>query len=413
MSKKNKNKDQFNITVEEARRTADLINELVKGNKNVDINDIFNDSESDGNVSNFTKQIEEFVISKIDDGEYFHYEPENSNIPVISVELKNDEATKSVIDNSVLDKTRILYPVIEDDCLDIKEAPSVIDNRIEPKFNEINIRWNLLFNAVEIYDGEVIHYFNLDSIQSTNPFIDGDCELLNIISGSLDDDELGSIFSELFYYIITKKVPTMIIPANDFEVGFGIFSKVNSRYIFFKKNDYVLVYTIESSVYDDFYNYIGMDSNFTPIEVIKCMINVINELDKSNVIFTFDNNYIVNTLVDYSKKNIKAFIEKVSLDAEFAGHDSFNTTVWKTLKVLDYDSFVSNIKNKLSISYNSDLEDDNIEQNVVESNFDDYPDLSDVVGNSESLLSEPPKIIEPIKPNNTESMTIPIIRKKK
>lgn len=413
MSKKNKNKDQFNITVEEARRTADLINELVKGNKNVDINDIFNDSESDGNVSNFTKQIEEFVISKIDDGEYFHYEHENSNIPVISVELKNDEATKSVIDNSVLDKTRILYPVIEDDCLDFEEVPSVIDNRIEPKFNEISVGLNLLFNAVEIYDGQVIHYFNLDNIQSINPFIDGDCELSNIISGSLDDDELGSIFSELFYYIITKKVPTMIIPANDFEVGFGIFSKVNSRYIFFKKNDYVLVYTIESSVYDDFYNYMGMDSNFTPIEVIKCMINVINELDKSNAIFTFDNNYIVNTLVDYSKKNIKAFIENVSIDAEFAGHDSFNTTVWKTLKVIDYDSFVSNIKNKLSISYNSDLEDDNIEQNVVESNFDDYPDLSDVVGNSESLLSEPPKIIEPIKPNNTESMTIPIIRKKK
>ena len=61
-----------------------------------------------------------------------------------------------------------------------------------------------------------------------------------------------------------------------------------------------------------------------------------------------------------------------------------------------------------------DEELDELETSIIESEIDDYPDLSDVVGDDESLLeTEPPKVIEPIKPSNTGSMTIPVIRKKK
>lgn len=410
MSKKNKiNNDPFNMSVEEATKTADLINELVKGNKNVTIDDIVDNEnfDPDGKISSFTQQIEDFINVNISDEEYFHYESETSDTPVISVELKSDE-----------NKTKRLYPVIEnhEDISSAQEMPVVIDERIEPKFNEITVGWNPLFNTMEIDDGEIKHYFDLDEMRTFNPFIDGNCELSNLVSGELDDDEAGVIYSELFYYIITRKVPTMIIPADEFEVSFGIFSKIDRKYVFFKKDAHVLVYTIGSHVYDDFYNLMGLDSDFIPLEVVKSMVNVIRELNKSPVKFSFENIHLIDSLIDYSKKNLKSFVEEVSLNATFAGHNSFNTTVWQNLRVLSYDTFVSDIEEKLSIS--NDMDDDeleDLEETIsTESDFDEYPDLSDVVGDDESLLAtEPPKVIEPVKPSNTGSMTIPVFRKKK
>ena len=420
MSKKNKiNNDPFNMSVEEATKTADLINELVKGNKNITIDDIVDNETLDinGKISSFTQQIEDFINVNISDEEYFHYELETSDTPVISVELKSDESTIS-IDNGFENKTKRLYPVIEnnEDISSGQEMPAVIDERIEPKFNEITIGWNPLFNTMEIDDGEIKHYFDLDEMRTFNPFIDGNCELSNLVSGELDDDEAGSIYSELFYYIITRKVPTMIIPVDEFEVSFGIFSKIDRKYVFFKKDAYVLVYTIGSHVYDDFYNLMGLDSDFIPLEVVKSMVNVIRELNKSPVKFSFKNIHLIDSLIDYSKKNLKSFVEEVSLNATFAGHNSFNTTVWQNLRVLSYDTFVSDIEEKLSIS--NDMDDDeleDLEETIsTESDFDEYPDLSDVVGDDESLLAtEPPKVIEPVKPSNTGSMTIPVFRKKK
>lgn len=420
MSKKNKiNNDPFNMSVEEATKTADLINELVKGNKNITIDDIVDNETLDinGKISSFTQQIEDFINVNISDEEYFHYELETSDTPVISVELKSDESTIS-IDNGFENKTKRLYPVIEnnEDISSGQEMPAVIDERIEPKFNEITVGWNPLFNTMEIDDGEIKHYFDLDEMRTFNPFIDGNCELSNLVSGELDDDEAGSIYSELFYYIITRKVPTMIIPVDEFEVSFGIFSKIDRKYVFFKKDAYVLVYTIGSHVYDDFYNLMGLDSDFIPLEVVKSMVNVIRELNKSPVKFSFKNIHLIDSLIDYSKKNLKSFVEEVSLNATFAGHNSFNTTVWQNLRVLSYDTFVSDIEEKLSIS--NDMDDDeleDLEETIsTESDFDEYPDLSDVVGDDESLLAtEPPKVIEPVKPSNTGSMTIPVFRKKK
>lgn len=420
MSKKNKiNNDPFNMSVEEATKTADLINELVKGNKNVTIDDIVDNEnfDPDGKISSFTQQIEDFINVNISDEEYFHYESETSDTSVISVELKSDES-KTSIDNGFENKTKRLYPVIEnhEDISSAQEMPVVIDERIEPKFNEITVGWNPLFNTMEIDDGEIKHYFDLDEMRTFNPFIDGNCELSNLVSGELDDDEAGSIYSELFYYIITRKVPTMIIPADEFEVSFGIFSKIDRKYVFFKKDAHVLVYTIGSHVYDDFYNLMGLDLDFIPLEVVKSMVNVIRELNKSPVKFSFKNIHLIDSLIDYSKKNLKSFVEEVSLNATFAGHNSFNTTVWQNLRVLSYDTFVSDIEEKLSISNN--IDDDELEDLgetiSTESDFDEYPDLSDVVGDDESLLAtEPPKVIEPVKPSNTGSMTIPVFRKKK
>jgi hypothetical protein len=420
MSKKNKiNNDPFNMSVEEATKTADLINELVKGNKNITIDDIVDNETLDinGKISSFTQQIEDFINVNISDEEYFHYESETSDTPVISVESKSDESTIS-IDNGFENKTKRLYPVIEnnEDISSGQEMPAVIDERIEPKFNEITVGWNPLFNTMEIDDGEIKHYFDLDEMRTFNPFIDGNCELSNLVSGELDDDEAGSIYSELFYYIITRKVPTMIIPADEFEVSFGIFSKIDRKYVFFKKDAYVLVYTIGSHVYDDFYNLMGLDSDFIPLEVVKSMVNVIRELNKSPVKFSFENIHLIDSLIDYSKRNLKSFVEEVSLTATFAGHNSFNKTVWQNLKVLSYDTFVSDIEEKLSISNNIDDDElEDLEETIsTESDFDEYPDLSDVVGDDESLLAtEPPKVIEPVKPSNTGSMTIPVFRKKK
>ena len=209
MSKKNKiNNDPFNMSVEEATKTADLINELVKGNKNITIDDIVDNETLDinGKISSFTQQIEDFINVNISDEEYFHYELETSDTPVISVELKSDESTIS-IDNGFENN---------EDISSGQEMPAVIDERIEPKFNEITVGWNPLFNTMEIDDGEIKHYFDLDEMRTFNPFIDGNCELSNLVSGELDDDEAGSIYSELFYYIITRKVPTMIIPVDEF-----------------------------------------------------------------------------------------------------------------------------------------------------------------------------------------------------
>ena len=420
MSKKNKiNNDPFDMTIEEATKTADLINELVKGNKNITIDDIVDNETIDinGKISSFTRQIEDFININISNDENFHYESETSDTPVISVELKSDESTIS-IDNGFENKTKRLYPVIEnnEDISSAQEMPVVIDERIEPKFNEITVGWNPLFNTMEIDDGEIKHYFDLDKMRTFNPFIDGNCELSNLVSGELDEDEAGSIYSELFYYIITRKVPTMIIPGDEFEVTFGIFSKIDRKYVFFKKDAYVLVYTIGSHVYDDFYNLMGLDSDFIPLEVVKSMVNVIRELNKSPVKFSFENIHLIDSLIDYSKRNLKSFVEEVSLNATFAGHNSFNKTVWQNLKVLSYDTFVSDIEEKLSIS--NDIDDDeldDLEETIsTESDFDEYPDLSDVVGDDESLLeTEPPKVIEPVKPSNTGSMTIPVFRKKK
>ena len=424
MSKKNKiNNDPFDMTIEEATKTADLINELVKGNKNITIDDIVDNETIDinGKISSFTRQIEDFININISNDENFHYESETSDTPVISVELKSDESTIS-IDNGFENKTKRLYPVIEnnEDISSAQEMPVVIDERIEPKFNKITVGWNPFFNTMEIDDGEIKHYFDLDKVRTFNPFIDGNCELSNLVSGELDDDEAGVIYSELFYYIITRKVPTMIIPVDEFEVSFGIFSKVDSQYVFFRKDAYVLIYTIGHHVYDDFYNLMGMDSDFITLEVVKSMVNVIRELNKSTVKFSFENIHLIDTIIDYSKKNLKAFIEEVGVNATFAGHNSFNMTVWQNLKVLDYNTFVSDIEEKLSIPYDDlddDLDDeelDELETSIIESEIDDYPDLSDVVGDDESLLeTEPPKVIEPIKPSNTGSMTIPVIRKKK
>lgn len=426
MSKKNKvNNDPFNMSMEEATKTADLINELVNGNKNITINDIIDDGRfnTDGRISSFTQQLEDFInINTIDnnpinDDEHFQYESDNSSA-TISVDLSSD----TIIDNGIENKINRRYPVVEDD-EDVSSAeniPVVIDERIEPKFNKITVGWNPLFNTMEIDDGEIKHYFDLDKVRTFNPFIDGNCELSNLVSGELDDDEAGVIYSELFYYIITRKVPTMIIPVDEFEVSFGIFSKVDSQYVFFRKDAYVLIYTISHHVYDDFYNLMGMDSDFITLEVVKSMVNVIRELNKSTVKFSFENIHLIDTMIDYSKKNLKAFIEEVGVNATFAGHNSFNMTVWQNLKVLDYNTFVSDIEEKLSIPYDDlddDLDDEELDElrtSIIESEIDDYPDLSDVVGDDESLLeTEPPKVIEPVKPSNTGSMTIPVIRKKK
>lgn len=421
MSKKNRiNNDPFDMSIEEATKTADLINELVKGNKNITIDDIVDNGtlDIDGKISSFTRQIEDFININISDDEHFQYDAETLDEPTISVDLSTD----NVIDNGIENKIKRRYPVVEDeeDVSDGQEIPVVIDERIEPKFNEITVGWNPLFNTMEIDDGEIRHYFDLDEMRTFNPFMDGECELSNLVHGELDDDEAGVIYSELFYYIITKKVPTMIIPADEFEISFGIFSKVDKKYVFFRKDAYVLVYTIGSHVYDDFYNLMGMDSDFITLEVVKSMVNVIRELNKSTVKFSFENIHLIDSIIDYSKKNLKAFIEEVSANATFAGHNSFNMTVWQNFKVLDYNTFVSDIEEKLSIPYD-DLDDDlddeelnELETSIIESEIDDYPDLSDVVGDDESLLeTEPPKVIEPVKPSNTGSMTIPVIRKKK
>ena len=73
MSKKNRiNNDPFNMSHEEAEKTANLINELVKGNKDITIDDIVDDGrfDSDGRISTFTQQIEDFInINIIDKNE--------------------------------------------------------------------------------------------------------------------------------------------------------------------------------------------------------------------------------------------------------------------------------------------------------------------------------------------------------
>lgn len=414
MSKKNRiNNDPFNMSHEEAEKTANLINELVKGNKDITIDDIVDDGrfDPDGRISTFTQQIEDFInINIIDKNE------ESIDDSSYEATLSNDSDIKCVNNGFAVDGIKFKNHVNVDK-EDSHKVESTIESKIEPKFNKIDIHWNMFFNAAVIDDGVVSHYFNLDEIKSFNPFADGNCELMNLVSGDLDDDEAGSIFSELFYYIITKKVPTMIIPESEFELGFGIFSKVNSKYVFFKKDSYVLIYTIDKDEYDEFYNLMGLDSDFIPIEVIKAMVNVAKELDKSSLKFTFSNSYLVDLLVDFSHENINLFIDMVSKDAEFAGHQSFTNSsdVWKRLRVLDFDTFVSSVEDKLKERTLDDDDDEVVTDDIDElSSLDDYPNLSDVIGDNEPILeTEPPRVIEPVKPSTNQNMTIPVFRKKK
>lgn len=414
MSKKNRiNNDPFNMSHEEAEKTANLINELVKGNKDITIDDIVDDGrfDPDGRISTFTQQIEDFInINIIDKNE------ESTDDSSYEATLSNDSDIKCVNNGFAVDGIKFKNHVNVDK-EDSHKVESTIESKIEPKFNKIDIHWNMFFNAAVIDDGVISHYFNLDEIKSFNPFADGNCELMNLVSGDLDDDEAGSIFSELFYYIITKKVPTMIISESEFELGFGIFSKVNSKYVFFKKDSYVLIYTIDKDEYDEFYNLMGLDSDFIPIEVIKAMVNVAKELDKSSLKFTFTQSYLVDVLVDFSHENIDLFIDMVSKDAEFAGHQSFTSSsdVWKRLRVLDFDTFVSSVEDKLKERTLDDEDDEVVPDDIDESSsLDDYPDLSDVIGDNEPVLeTEPPRVIEPVKPSTNQNMTIPVFRKKK
>lgn len=402
MSRKNKNNDPFNMSYEEAEKTADLINELVKGNSDVSIDDIINvdNTDVDDKTSSFTQQLLDFIISKETD------DPSNGlgNATVINQSLNSISPADEPVD--------LVVPLKPSDLIDsnVEEAP-------EFEFHKIDINWNAIFNLLEITDGEIINYMDLDEIKRFNPFNDGDCDLSDIVSGDLDDDEAGAIYSELFYYIISKKLPSLIIDSSEFELTFSIFSKVNNKYVFFKKDNYILVYIIEKDVYDKFYNYLGLDSDFIPIEVIKAMVNVAKEIEKSKFKLDFGNDDLIKYLLDFSKIHVNNFFHTVCADSEseYAGHQSFSsdTAVYKHLRVLNYDEFVSSVETKLNnkTEQESDIVDNEPGDELI---INDYPDISEMVDDKDSLLkTEPPRVIEPVKPNNSQNMTIPVFRKKK
>lgn len=441
MSKKNKNKefDPFNMSFEEAKQTASLINELVKG-EDVSIGEIMNNDVDYNNDrhSTFTSQLNEFVNNMInetcDDNVVektteHRYSVNDDEMNITSIDIteavNNTNSTNMYVksDNimqTISDGYNYKVGVINDSLMHGEESVIGNDNVLvqSKSFQRaVSFKYNKLFNKMVIDDDIFETVIDIDDA------LNSDVDITGVISEYTDADELCSIYSEFYYYIVTRKVPTLIIPADKFEIEFGIYSELSNHYVFFKKDENVFMYIVPES--DALYKPVHMCKSS---DILKYIIYTARECNKSATVFDSESNDLINVLIKDSIRILPGIINTgISLEPEtkYANHNtSAWSEVWKNLRVLDYDEFVKSVESK----FNNRVID---EDDIPDIDDNDLPSLNDEDDDNStypeiSEFDHTPRLSTPFhaeeietgnnkdKPiSNDDSMIMPVIHRKK
>ena len=399
MGKKNKKKIKFDfyendISVEEQRANAELFDELENGEAS--ILDVLNYKGPNAPISQsgFTRQIESacFDMKPVIDDESeddSHIEYENTVSECIQRKPNYDETTNEYVEEcveSLDDETEEVYDVTDE----------IIENDNTSKYRvpQIHCTYNHMTGRV-IIDDEAIPTVISPIYTAT---IETDPEFI-----PTDPDEFSTLISRIFFYIISRKHPTVIVSEETFEIKFSIFANIESdRFIFFRNNGFVFVYVLDEDMRDTFYGvkdvYNMDDETFLRYLVGTAFIsnnmhNVFMYNDEDEFDCVMEERHNINELIAYIEQNA---------DVEYAGHNSSSGNVMTRLHVFNMDKFVNDVRNTLEdlILTDDDEDDENeydyekIEEDgddITEEEMDDdidvtdYPDDDDMMTNTDDI----------------------------
>ena len=388
MGKKNKlyGVDYFNMSPEEQMANAEMFHDVEQGE--VSFLDALNYKVPTGPKaqSDYVRQIERACLNSIvkeEDQTYLnevhaalsHNDTDESDDEydetddVVINDSDDDECDECVDDNDESD----------DEYVEISDISEEVVKRhtCEDSIRPINFYYEPIVGKMIIDDGLVptaISVCHLSSIE------------LNSKNVPDDSDEIATLISKLFYYIITCKHPAVIMSEDTFEIEFSIFSKINfNRFVFFKNNGLVYAYVIDAGEADKFYSVVDI-FNMDDKDALRYSICSAFAANTMHNIFMYNDEDEVDSVMD-ARHSVKELIDLIEKDpeTEYTGHPSFGD-VLSRMRVTDLQSFISDTYSILEdlieqqddeddddddeYDTNEELEDDDEEDISI----DDFPD---------------------------------------
>ena len=449
--KKNNFYDYIDMSPEEQKAGAIRLDEYENGEISFLEAIGYKESEAPRNKSNLNKQIEAAYINRV----------------------KEEGKLQNNRNNSYNDYNNDRYMEEDDDNVDNNQVYDNDDNEPEyeeEKHEEVNSN-NTDENTTSNQNSsgtEIIHhipqihcYYNNmtgrciiddEAIQTTiSPVY---TTAIGIDESFIPDseEEFKTLTSGLFYYIMTRKHPSVIISEEAFKIHFRIYNSINSnRIYFFRHNGLVYIYILDEEMHDNFYKIFDI-INMSKEDTIRYFIGATIASDNMNNIFMAHDEDEVSSVMEerHNIKDLLMFIEQ-EFETEYSGHDSSSDDIIDRLRVFNFDTFESKIRSHIEefISYDEDNEDEDdgdidnyddydiddekdedvsyIEEDDDEINVDDFPDIDELKTNTDDIdqrmeddepvenITQNVQVIEKVTTTDSSTknnMTMPIHRRR-
>lgn len=333
MGKKKNKGNIWDITTEEQKRAAEEMYQFESGE--VGIFDISSKKSSKPKINDngFSNELESQILNdfggnsrrgSVDDYKYCTPEPDEQ-----SYDHKQNISYKAPIEHRVQ------------------------PNRVEPAKNTLRFEVNDILNRIVVNDGISPTTLSMDYIDFTD-----------IVPGTFDPDELGSIITELFVYIISCKHPFAIIDDIEFEEKFKNIGSVNSDKFMvttadISSKEYFLLYYIDQDSREEFLN-LSEKYNLSDVMTLKLFVSLAYKTGEThNILLIEDDRYLNSFMNGY--KNADQFIDMVMNDADtmtIGDVESEHISAYERLNVIDAEKLQSSVRELLSKLTGDDDDDD-------------------------------------------------------
>ena len=422
---KKKNKkyeiDYFNMSPEEQMANAELFHEVETGE--VSFLDALNYNVPSAPVaqSDYTRQIERACLGMVDDKEtYDEVIAEvdaiiNENIEEIIDVIINEEP-EIVIDDNIEPDDKI-----SETCQSSQVIINKVTNKDEDCIPRIRFHYEPIVGRMMIDDGLIstaVSVCHSSSIELDTDHIPD------------DSDEFGSLISKIYYYIITRKHPAVIMSEDTFEIEFSMYSKIDfNKFIFFKNDGFVYAYVIDDCDRENFYSVVEI-FNMDNDDLLRYVVGAAYAANTIHNVFMYEDEDEVTSVMD-ARHSVKELIKLIDNDSktEYAGHNS-SGDVMSRMKVNDFQSFTNDIRNILeSLILDDEYEDDDEDGEYEEEDdvdINDFPDFDTPVNtdnidemfeelesSDDIVIEEKITTIEKVETSSDDgSMVLPVIHRR-
>lgn len=367
MGKKNKKRDIFDMSPEEQMANAARFHEVETGE--ISFLEALNCKVPVGvtSQSDYKRQIEQACFGTVSDKQ--------------KSLVEEPDPIADAIQHNVISPEQ---PVEIESDNDIDDIPSSVnagdlsgvihtDHSMKSEgLHKVRIWYNSVIGKVIISDGYVdtaVSVFKISAYKIDSDMIPD------------DGDVYAHLCSRLFYYIITRKHPAVIMSADTFEIEFSMYAKINfNKFVFFMNEGYVYAYIVEPDDVSNFYGVTeiyNMDNTSTIAYLVGTALTA-NTIDNR---FMFDDEDEVESVME-DRHEIKQLISLIDSDSdtEYAGHNS-SGNVMDRMRVIDLEAFNENMQESINRFIKSDNYDDDDDEEYADveddDNADDEIDIND------------------------------------
>ena len=417
MGKKKKYKDIFDVSPEEQKALMDAFSDLEKGEKSIlDVVQYEVPTSPKRHVGNYVHQIEDALFGEDDvsEDESENYDESYPDRPLVTeyekvIGIQNtepNEVPKPPTETEDERVQRMAMKIAQDRINELaKTSKNSNDDSEASTVPRITFKYNNTVGRMIIDDGLISTAVSVmhTSMVKSDPeyFPDG-------------DEAFGEFMSKIFFYIVACKHPSLIVDIKTFELEFNMFESLSKKFVFFKNETLgkVFCYVLEENATKNFYH---VESEFKLDKIGLYLYAICTAYTVGTVhnIFQFEDEDEVMSVMN-ARNDVKSFIKLIESDPEtkYSGHNYSSHDIYKSLRVINHEKFIMDVRTLLDDSLLDDEDDDE--------DYGDIDDMFDNINEEESetdetevdVLGESNKsTIETVPPNKDDSFIMPTIRK--